>query len=177
MFTGSGFEDLPEPSFQTVPPPPPTYSSEPLPTISGTYSATSVFCADVLYETPLYASVIRANPTATEYAIECGLYPDGSHGMCAVYNSSMHVLTVGPSTMVATAMDTYVYVGSLYRLDTMSTDQFIELAALTASCTAPPLRTANSPCTPKHPTLAAHSPCRFPIRMRPIPDIMRFRIL
>ncbi|CEJ93309.1 hypothetical protein VHEMI08905 [[Torrubiella] hemipterigena] len=94
----TGFEDTPGPGTHTGLP-----TLPPLPTPSG-FSRTSVFCADLNYDRPFFASVIRANPTATEYAIECG----GGNGMCAVYNTSMHVLTVGPSTMVATAMDTYV---------------------------------------------------------------------
>lgn len=67
---------------------------------------TSVFCAAVSLESPVVASVLRANSEATEYAINCGTTgEDGVYGDCGDDLTGSMILTVGPSTMAVVDRD------------------------------------------------------------------------
>ncbi|KAJ3497001.1 hypothetical protein NLG97_g2227 [Lecanicillium saksenae] len=67
---------------------------------------TSVFCAELHFQDPIVASVVRADATATEYAIHCGdQWEDGSYGECGDVHNDTMILTVGPSTMAVLGRD------------------------------------------------------------------------
>lgn len=62
------------------------------------------------FEAPLFASVVKANATVTEYALHCGIWRDGSVGDCdRAESDNPPILTVGPSTMILTGVYPYVY--------------------------------------------------------------------
>ena len=74
-------------------------------------SIVSVFCAERYLWSPVHASVIKADATATEYALQCGRpFDDGSREHCGQTSNDTMILTLGPSTMALTGRDEYLYV-------------------------------------------------------------------
>lgn len=73
---------------------------------SVTVIPTVVYCAEKHLEPPVFASVVKAGATATEYALQCGRdFEDGTFGYCGDTSNSTMILTVGPSTMALTGRD------------------------------------------------------------------------
>jgi len=68
-------------------------------------SIATVFCAEDLCA-PVLASVIKADVTATEYLLQCGVpFEDGRRRRCGHATNDTLILTLGPSTMALMGRD------------------------------------------------------------------------
>lgn len=74
-------------------------------------SIATVFCAERHLDAPVRASVIKADATATEYLLQCGVsFADGLRRRCGDANNDTLILTHGPSTMALMGRDKTLYV-------------------------------------------------------------------